>query len=334
MTPIDALINGIVFFQQTLKQAAKESLVKTIGMPDADRRGFGPNGDAIGADFIGVKLLAAEQPALAGQIYRSLADETVAWREKHGQHRHAGRFLANLGACLALTGDIDRACIAFWRAAQEDELTSNTLPENSFAIREMFDHYFGRQAREFAWTAANRVNFRVDLEQVEHLSRSLGTNEYAFVLYLHVGKTYEEEAADFESDFSYLQKLNVIRSLSVVLESELRNIWGIPSGTLREVLVEHHRSGRLSWFPHFDRRRVEVGATRSSVTPVDDQLREALATTVISDDERFWRNVLVAYIVRNYSAHQTDISPNFLRTDFVTVVGHVVNAMVHAPNYR
>jgi len=334
MTPIDALINAIAALQQTLKQVARESLVKMIGMPDADRKSFGPDGDAIDADFIALKLVLAEQPALASQIYRMLAEETVSWREKHGQHRHAGRFLANLGACLALLGDVDRACIAFWRAAKDDELTTQTLPQNSFAIREMFDHYFGKPARQFAWKATNRVNFRVAPEQIEDLSRSLGTNEYAFVLYLHVGKTYQEEAADFESDFSYLQKLNVIRSLSVVLESELRNMWGISSGTMRQVLVQHHESGSLPWFPDFDRRRVDIGATLSSVTPVDDQLRGALGTTVITDEERFWRSILVAYVVRNYSAHQTDISPNFLRGDFETVIGHIVDAMVHAPNYK
>jgi len=313
---------------------ASKSWGRRIVESDAADKGFGPDGKAIGADFIALQLIIDRQYQLAAQIYEMLAIGTVQWRETSDQPRHAGRFYANLGTARALLGDVDRACIAFWRAAEEDQLTNGTDPKKSFAISEMFESSFGNPAREFAWEAAKSVNFRVVADEIKTLSDSLGPSKYAFLAYLHVGRIHETEAHGLESDFSYLQKLNVIRSLSVILETEIRKVCGTTKESILKSLERHALAGKIIWYNDFDARRVAVGATLQSTTPVDDQLKAALSTTVTCDDQRFWRSVLIGYIARNFSAHQMDITPSFLRTSFKLVVGHIVNAMIYAQNYR
>jgi hypothetical protein len=76
------------------------------------------------ADFIAVQLIIDRQYQLAVQIYELLAKGTVHWRDATGQHRHAGRFYADMGTARPLLGDVRRARIAFWRAAEEDKLIS------------------------------------------------------------------------------------------------------------------------------------------------------------------------------------------------------------------
>lgn len=88
----DEEIAKIVESRHKLISAAMTSFQQEVSKVDADKLGFGPDGAAIGADFIGVKLFLAQQHELASILYRVLAEETVRWRKQHDQHRHAGRF--------------------------------------------------------------------------------------------------------------------------------------------------------------------------------------------------------------------------------------------------
>lgn len=213
-------------------------------------------------------------------------------------------------------------------------MSCGTPTDQSFALLEMFDHSFGKPAREFALEAAKNVNFRVISNEIAQLSDSLATSKYAFLAYLHIGRSHETEAQELESDFSYLQKLNVIRSLSILLEGEIRKVCGTRKESILKSLEKHPDPIKIPWFKAFDDQRRNVGAINNTTKSADDQLREAMATTATTEDERFWRSLLVGYIVRNYSAHQMDITPTFLRSSFKIVVGHIVNAMIHAPSYR
>jgi len=169
----------------------------------------------------------------------------------------------------------------------------------------------------------------VTASDVESLCQLLGDRAYALLAYVHQAWEHGEVLGEFPNEFSRLQALSALRSLCCLFEVELKTLAGKMDagmfGTIRALY------GQKGWWTSFHNTRVKkVSATSTSKRPVDDQLKDALGTGVQSDEERFWKSLLVAYIVRNYAVHQLDPQCTLINVHYTEALAHVLNAMVSA----
>jgi hypothetical protein len=119
----------------------------------------------------------------------------------------------------------------------------------------------------------------------------------------------------------------------VQLESACRDLYGDDRGSILTIFEKRHK-GAGNWFDDFDQRRIDIGATTNSSVPVEDRMKEALATSASTDEEKFWKSLLVGYVTRNYTAHQTIVDEFLAIKHFEDAVGHIVNALHWLPNYK
>ena len=280
------------------------------------------------ANRIGLALLENGFFSVAERLYRVLADATVKYRNETGNWRHAGALFANTGTACAAQGNFDKAVIELLRAVREDEHTYKVASQDSFAIKDLLQIYFGKPIRNTVLTIAKQVIPSVKIEDIENLSGILGSNEYAFLSYAYIAVTHEEAKKVFPNDFSHLQILTALRNLSALLEVVLKKFNGNLDTTFFPTI--QGLFGSKIWWRDFENARIAVGATQKSGTPVDNQLDASINIVPTDDNSLFWKSLLIAYITRNYTAHQMDFSSALIQKYSQEVLGHILSVMIVA----
>jgi len=284
------------------------------------------------ANQIGLSLLENGFFSLAERLYRTLAEETIGFRRDPDRWRHAGALFANTGVACAAQRNIDQAVIELLKAAKEDERTYNIRSQDSFAITSMLQEYFGKPVRNKALTLVQAVNSEITLADVEQISSNLGSNEYALWSYIYIASTHEEANKIFKNIFSDLQIFSSIRNISSLLEFHLKSLIGNPDQTFFPAISSLFNA--KPWWNAFETERRRIGATQNSGMPIDHQLRDATLIVPYNDESLFWKSLLIAYIARNYSVHQMDISNLVIQSYSSDVLGHILNVMILADGFR
>ncbi len=116
------------------------------------------------------------------------------------------------------------------------------------------------------------------------------------------------------------------------------NKGGKPKDTLLPTLIGLY--GTKMWWGNetgprnsFEYTRCNIGATQNSTRLNDDVLRDALAISSIDDESKFWKSLLVAYVVRNYTVHQLETHCALIQSYAVEALGHILNAMISAHKF-
>jgi len=91
--------------------------------------------------------------------------------------------------------------------------------------------------------------------------------------------------------------------------------------------------GRKRWWEDFQNERKAIEATQNSKRLIDHQLRDAVTMAPADDDSRFWRSLLVAYIVRNYTTHQLEAQCALVKSFSQEALGHILHVMVTASKH-
>lgn len=293
---------------QGLRDAVEQALTmlqNDIDDPQLTSDDSHPDAFMSRANQLGFALFRCGAFAAAERLYRLMAEITESYRTRTGDWRHAGAIYANIAGAAAAQGNIDEAVVQLFGAAQDDVPTYPIdHPEESFAITGLLEQYFCAPAREDALQAVRTVSPAVSMADLEALGADFGNREYALLAYVRLSVLHTGANSNSPNTFSQLQIFSVLRSLSSLLEVHLKTLGGTGLGLYR---VAQTLFGQHSWWNNWDAAKQRVGETANSITPVDDRLRDALALTPADDDSRFWKSLLVAYIVRNYTVHQMEI---------------------------
>lgn len=284
-------------------------------------------------------LMMGHCSSIALNVYRALIEETLRFR-KQGQRRHAGLLYANRGVGWAFQENLDDAVVDFLRADHEDTNTSGTQPGTSFAVSTLVEEYVAKRARAFAWGAGARIAPQLLLEDVDHLCKNrLGDNAYSFYGgVLRLQKHWGIVQGGFPNFFSRLQLLNSLRDLAVLLEVELKRLAhaapGVtlcPKDTLLPTIEKLYANSIWSAFD--DKRRNEVKATKKSAISEDDQLDRASALPEETGTDQFLKNLLICYVIRNYTAHNMDAASTLAEERSYELLGRIAYVMTVAPNH-
>jgi hypothetical protein len=330
---MEELLKALRESEENILSAGYSKFRKEIEKDKYDDPSLDPVEFAIPANDFGATLIWNFHYELAERFFGILAAQTIHYRESTGRHRHAGSFYANQGAARALMGDMAGAFDLFERAAAEDKKSSGTDREKTFAMTTMFDSYVGDYGLDFAVKTASSVDGRIGLPEIKVLCDRLGNERPYFLTVLHEARLSEKtDTSKIQKSVLASERLNILRRLGILLEAETRNLYGVDEGSILIVFQNH--KGRGTWFDDFDNRRKAIKATKNNPAPVEDQMKDALSTPTSSDEEKFWQSLLVGYVIRNYTAHQTEVDDYLAIQHFKEGVGHVVNALYWLPNYK
>lgn len=323
---------GIQQFQRDILSQAVGMLRADIQDPKLTSPDARPDAFMLRANQIGISLLENGLFSLAERLYRILAKETIDYRRDPDRWRHAGALFANTGTACAAQRNIDQAVIELLKAVKEDERTYKIPPQDSFARTDLLQEYFGKPARNIALALVKNVNPNIALADIEQASSKFGRNEYALWSYVYIAGAHEEANKIFENDFSDLQIFSSIRNLASLLEVRLKTLSGNPNQTLFPTITSLYHA--KAWWNAFETERGRIGAIQNSTIPIDDQLRDSINIVPSSNESLFWRSLLVAYIARNYTTHQMDISSPLIQLHSSAVIGHILNAMIFADIFQ
>ncbi|MBA7490991.1 hypothetical protein ES702_01535 [subsurface metagenome] len=314
--------------QAEVIRSAVAMLQEDIQNPKLTSPDAGPDTFMLRAHQVGVVLFQNKFFAVAETLYRILAKETEDYRKKSHNWRHAGALYANTAAACAAQGNLDQAVIELLRAAHDDERTYGVAKHRSFAITNLLQEHFGNPVRCEAWAMVRTINQTLTLANVESLCEFLGDLKYGFLAYVHLASRHVKVNQQFPNEFSQLQIFSALRSLSCLLEVELKTI----ANNIKPMLFDTMKAlyKKKGWWQSFDNTRTAIGATRNSNVPVDDQLRDAIAINPTDDDASFWKSLLIAYIVRNYTTHQMETQCALVRSYSQEVLGHTLHVMITA----
>ncbi len=284
------------------------------------------------ANYVGLALFDNGMFEFAEQLYLRLADETCKYRAKAGEHRHAGALYANVAGARFAQGIVDAGVVALLKAAQEDTVTYGIpAPKHSYAIQGLLKDYFGDPLRKASLEFGQQVNPSLVITDVEDLCKRLGQHEYAFLAYIHLAVMHMTANQESPNEYSQLQIFSALRSLSSLLEVELKEISGNKNKTLFPTIETLF--GNKAWWGTFDHNRNQVGAIQKSSIPVDNQLRDAIAIVPTDDHSLFWKSLLVAYILRNYTIHQLETQCALVQTYSQEALGHILHVMITADRH-
>ena len=306
-------------------------LQEDIRNPDLNNPGVPPDTFMLRANQIGHALLESGFSSVAERLYQALLEETLKYRQESGSWRHAGALYANKAGARAAQSNIDGMVIDLLRAAEDDVRTYGVSKADSFAITGLLQRYFGNPVRDRTLKVVQGINPNVTLADIEALGSRLGNREYAFLAYVYLGLKHEGANREFPNEFSQLQVFSALRSLSSLLEVELKTIAGNLQNTLYPTM-EALFSGKR-WWSAFDCGRQAIGATRNSNRPVDDQLRDAISISPTDDESRFWKGLLIGYIVRNYTIHQLETQCALIQSYAHEALGHILHVTITAPRH-
>jgi len=329
-------LNKLGAVQSEVMKTAAAMLQEDIQNPDLT----GPDAPAdafmFRANQIGLALFRGGFFAIAERMYRVLVQKTLRYREKTGNWRHAGALYVNTAGACAAQGKLDQAVVELLKAAQDDVKTYKVAADDSYAITGLLQDYFGNPVRKETLETVQRVNPTLTLADMEGLSRLLGNREYSFLAYAHLALVHKTTNQQFPNEFSQLQIFSALRSLSALLEVELKALSGTDDTLFPAVVALYggNKRKRKAWWPAFeDTKNNKVKATKDSPRPVDDQLRDAIAIRPIDDDSRFWKSLLIAYIVRNYTIHQLETQCALVQDYLDEALGHILHVMITAPRH-
>lgn len=326
-------------FRDKLQAVQEEAIGGALAMlrediqnPELSGPEVSPDTFMLRANQVGLALLQNGFFAVAERLYRSLVKETLKYRQETKNWRHAGALYANTAAACAVQGNLDQAVVEFLKAAQDDKETYKVAKSNSFAITGLLQEYFGKPIRHAALRIVHKVNPTLTVADVQSLCRLLDAREYAFLAYVHVAWVHEKTTQQFPNEFSQLQIFSALRSLSSLLEVELKTIAGNMQSTFSPTLRALY--GNKGWWQAFNNKRIAIRATWRSNRPVDDQLEEAIAIIPTDDGSSFWKSLLIAYIVRNYTAHQMEVQCALVQSYSQEALAHILHVMTTASRHR
>lgn len=317
--------------QREVIGSAIAMLQEDIQKPEHNRHDVSSDKFMLRANQVGLALIQNGYFAVAERLYRDLAKKTLEYRQQTGNWRHVGALYANTAAACAAQRNLDQAVVELLKAAQDDMETYKVPKSDSFAIRGLLQEYFGNPVRNAALTIVQKVNPTLTLPDVESLCGFLEVREYAFLAYVHIAWVHEKTTRRFSNEFSELQIFSALRSLSSLLEVELKTIAGNMQATLFPTLKTLYEN--KCWWQAFDNKRIAIEATRGSSRPVDNQLKDAIAITSTDDDSSFWKSLLIAYIVRNYTTHQMEVQCVLVQSCSLEALGHILHVMITASRH-
>jgi len=330
-------LNKLKVVQSEVMGTAVAMLRDDIQDPNLTGPGASPDSFMLRANQIGFALFREGFFAIAERMYRVLVQETLKYRQETGSWRHAGALYVNTAGACAAQGKLDQAVVELLKAAQDDVETYRVATGDSYAITGLLQEYFGNPVREEALKTVQKVNPALTLAGMEGLGGLLGrSREYSFLAYVHLALVHEAVSQQFPNEFSQLQIFSALRSLSALLEVELKSLSGTDD-TLFPAIVALYGGGkkkRKAWWPAFeDTKNNKVKATKDSPRSVDDQLRDAIAILPTDDDSRFWKSLLIAYIVRNYAIHHLETQCALVQDYSDEALGHILHVMTTASRH-
>ena len=90
---------------------------------------------------------------------------------------------------------------------------------------------------------------------------------------------------------------------------------------------------RTSWWKNFCKRKVQAEGKQPPKRSLDDQLQTAIGTRASSPESLYWKSLLVAYVLRNYTTHIMEIQAPLVQTYSEQALSNVLHAMVMAKRY-
>jgi hypothetical protein len=309
-----------------LREDIQDSALNDLSAP-----GVIPDTYMLRAHQIGLALFDNQCFAIAERLYRRLAEEVLDYSKRTGEQRFVGVLHFNIAVACAAQGNIDRAVVELWKAAEESARIYEVPRDES--VRELLKKYFSEPATHAALNIVQQINPSITHTDIESLRGLLGTpREYAFLAYIHLADTHEKANRLSPNEFSQLQLFSAMRSLSSLLEVELKTISGNMQSTLHPTLETLFKSKH--WWNDFEDQRKAVGAVKDSNIPIDDQLSDAISMTPKDSESRFWKSLLVAYIARNYTTHQLEIQSAIVQLYAHETLGHILHVMITAQKHR
>lgn len=310
---------------------AVELLRRDIQNPSLNSEECHPDKFMLRANQAGIAFFKVGLFAAAERLYRTLAHLTVEYREQTGNWRHAGALFANTAGACAAQGNIDKALVELLRAAQDDVESYGADFDDSFAITDLLQEYFGAPVRAEALQLIHTINTDVALVDIENLKNYIQNREYAFLAYTHLALLHNNINAEFANEFSQLQIFSSLRSLCSLFEVVLKSLGGNMQDTFFPAMQSIY--GNKSWWRDFDNTRQKIGAVRKTKRPIDDQLTDAISLKSSDAASRFWKSMLVAYIVRNYTTHQLEVNTALVQKYPQETLAHILHALVVGPNH-
>ncbi len=305
----------------------------------------GPDTFMLRAHYTGLALFDSGLYSLAEAFYDHLAKQTEQYCRESGESRHTGALYVNKAVACFAQGNVDQGIIDILKAAQDDiKIYSIATIRDSYAIQTLLPYYFGNRVQEAALTIIQKVNPQLTLRDVQDLCRELGNNQfirdYVLLAYIELALRHIETNRRTPNEFSQLQVFSTLRSVSAMFEIQLKsmNKGGNPKDTLYPTLKSLY-SCKGWWDDNtgarqvFEQTRQNIGATEKSTKPIDEVLKDALSITPTDDDSKFWKSLLVAYVVRNYTVHQLETQCALIQSYPEEALGHILNALISAPKF-
>lgn len=291
-----------------------------------------PDDYMLRANLAGRILLDNGFYSLAEELYRQLLEKVDEFIMETGEHRHKGAFYANVATSCFFQGNVDKAIVFLLRAAEEDTNTFGVDWDDSFAIKTLLEDSFVSPVVDEALKFIIIVNPQSTKQEVHNLLNSFSSldRKWAFLAYTHLAMTHLGPASTFHvNEFSRLQIFSALRSLTSLMEVYFKDLGGIQSEKTLFPTLEQLFQGK-HWWNNFDRNRIGVGATRKSNVPVETQITNALSITPSDKISRYWKSLIIAYIIRNYTTHQLNLSGSLIQSHADTCFAHVLHVMIEA----
>jgi len=284
------------------------------------------------ANQVVLALFKNDLAAASERMLRGLIQETQAYDKATGNRHHLGALYANTALACIAQGNYDQGIVEILAAAREDEETRGVPSNESFAVTDLLEEVFDL-TRKNVLVVVQNIDSSLTLTSIKDLKSTLGNvREYAFLAYAHQALAHIDINQDTPNEFSRMQVFSALRNLSCLLEVELKTLAGNMQNTLYPTVQTLF--GGKTWWKAFKDTREKIGATQKSTRPVDDRLKDAIALSPSNPDVRFWRSLLVAYIVRNYTAHQMETHCALVHTYSQHTLAHIVHTMIAAPSHR
>ncbi|MCC6630084.1 MAG: hypothetical protein IT340_22115 [Chloroflexi bacterium] len=308
---------------------ARQLLAHDIDLPELNTPAAHPDVYMLRANQIGLALVDAGLFAGAEALYRALLADALANRQERQVGRHVGALHANIGTVCLLQGRVDEAVVAFLRAADDDVATYGVTRERSFALTDLMREQFSAPVQEELAAITRLVDGGATRADIEGLCGRLGEHGLTLLAYARALLASAAADAEYANEFSQMQVFSALRNLCALLEVELKTIAGAMGDTFGGVVRRLYQG--KTWWPAYQQARAAVGEERGSTTPADDRLRAALALAAPDADTRFWKGLLVALIVRNYTAHQMAGQSDLVRVHCRPALAHILHVLLAAP---
>jgi tetratricopeptide (TPR) repeat protein len=285
-----------------------------------------------------VFMMRANQAALAlfdnqfyaasERLYRSMIEATQTYDHDHDAKHHLGALYASVALACIAQGNFDQGIVELLKAAQDDVETRSIPRRDSYAITGLLEEQLDRFRQE-ALRAAQRIDPALTMTNLAELRSVLGDlREYAFLAYVRLALLHKEANQQFQNEFSQLQMFNALRGLSSLFEVELKIINGNMEGKLLPVITSLYKS--KTWWKDFFNGLSAVKGRSKPFRPIDDQIRDSVALKPTDADSRFWKSLIVIYIVRNYTIHQLETYCALIQDHYEEVFQNIMYAMITA----